>query len=520
MFHRRAMHAIATVVFILTVAPLMADPLFFGPRSYATASGKPQTFTETIAVGTESACGGKAAFVLLVKNAGVASATVTLNGAEILRESDFPQVPAEVPIRLGATNMLAVQVKGGASGGALTLSIRRDIEIPLAAPAVYTLTGKSGTFTATSAAGGNGVYVLEVANGDAAGHRVTSGSITINGAVVFTEKDLTKATSLLRRTVALQSTNTIQTNLKGTAGDLVTVALRRRADATACIVGPQVTFSTPAAGALIDAAEVIATGTTTGTTEVGVVVNGVAAQIDLDHAGTPADPYRWTAAVTPEAGAVTLLATGTNGDGFHGTATREITFAPAAGNPSFRAEPSEGLAPLGVTFRLGSDVEGAVLYEADLDGDGAYELSSATLPQWATTYATPAVHVATLRVTLQDGSRTTAAALVTAQSFDVLDTLYTAIWHRFLGSLGERDIDGALTQLVDRSTRDRYRGALTTILPLLPSYAASVQSFRPMELGGDAAHYLLIRRHTDGQEFGYHVYFAQDADGVWKIVQF
>jgi hypothetical protein len=520
LFHRRV--ALATGLFFCSVAPLLAETPFFGPKSYPTAAGKPQTITETIAVGTDVACDGKAAFVLTVKNAGVASGVVTINGADVLRESDFPQVPAEVPIRLGATNTLAVQLKSGAPGSTLTLAIRRDIEIPIAPPSVYTLTGKSGTFTANAAADPGAVYVIEVANGDTAGHTVTSGSVTINGITVVTEHELTKAASLLRRTVALQATNTIRTDLRGAAGDVVTVALRRRADASACNVGSlQVTFSTPASGALIGTADVIATGTTTGSRDVGVTVNGIAAKIDLEHQGTSADPFRWAASLTPDlAGVLTLAAAATTGSGVQGTATRFVTFAPVSGAPSLRAEPAEGLAPLAVTFRLAEEVAGAVLYEADLDGDGVYEISSATRPQLTTTYATTGVRIASVRVTMPDGSRRTASAFANVQSFATLDALFTSIWQRFLGSLAAQDIDGAAAQIADGDPREKYRNALTLIFTRLPSYVSSVQSFRPMELGGDSAHYLLVRRHTDGHDFGYHVYFVHDAAGVWKIVQF
>jgi hypothetical protein len=513
--------AFAVILFSLLLTPLAAASPFFGPKSYTIAAGKPQTFIETVPVASDASCDDKAAFVLLLQNAGIASGAVSVNGVEIIHENDFPNVPAEVPIRMGATNTITVQLNGGMPGSTLTLSIRRDIEAPLSAPSAYTLTGKAGTFTATSAVGDtSGVFVLEVANGDAAGHQVSSGSITLNGSVVINNKELTKSTSLLRRMVVLQNSNTLRTDLKGSAGDVVTVALRRRLDASACVAAPQVAFVTPATGALINAATLVATGTTTGPPDVGVNVNGIAAQMDLEHRGTAANPYLWAAELTPDAGTVELIATATTGTGARGTANRMVVFAPAVGAPELRAEPDGGLAPLSVTFRLSESLEGAARYEADLDGDGVYEISSVAPPQLATTYATPGLRVASVRVTLQDGSSRVASEVVSAQSFSSLDTLFTAIWRRFLGSIAAQDIDGALTQVVDRATRDKYRGALTYIFTLLPIYAASVQSFRPMELGGDSAHYLLIRKHQNGDEYGYHVYFIRDADGVWKIVQF
>ncbi|HEX8155412.1 MAG TPA: hypothetical protein VF698_19920, partial [Thermoanaerobaculia bacterium] len=286
--------------------PVWAES-FFGPKTFTAAAGKPQTFTETIAVDSGAACEGKAVFTLLVQNDGVASAVVTLNGVAVLTESDFPRVPAEVPVRLGASNVLGVQLNGGTAGGTLTLAIRRDIETPLASPVTHTLTGKSGTFTTTAnVSDTSGPFILEVVSGGA------TGSIRINGAVVVTDNELTKTATLLRKSVTLQAANTIVTELKGTAGELVTIALRRRVDASACS-GIIVNFTAPAALAMVNAHTIVVTGTTTGTREVGVTVNSFPADIDLEHAGTAADPFRWAANVSAEPGTVTLTAVASSG---------------------------------------------------------------------------------------------------------------------------------------------------------------------------------------------------------------
>ncbi|HEX8155538.1 MAG TPA: hypothetical protein VF698_20565, partial [Thermoanaerobaculia bacterium] len=199
---------------------------------------------------------------------------------------------------------------------------------------------------------------------------------------------------------------------------------------------------------------------------------------------------------------------------------RTVGFAPDANSLTFAAQPRGGLVPLTTGFLLDGDLAGITRYDADLDGDGAYETSSATLPALARTYTTPGIRIATVRITRADGRTQVASAIVNPQSVATLDGLFQSLWQRFTSALAARDVEGALAQMLDAFTREKYRRGLTRIQPLLPSYAASVRSFRPKELEADYAHYLLIRAHSDGQEFGYHVYFQRDEHGVWKLVQF
>jgi glucose/arabinose dehydrogenase len=101
------------------------------------------------------------------------------------------------------------------------------------------------------------------------------------------------------------------------------------------------------------------------------------------------------------------LELGPGGDLFYvdivGGTVRRIQYSAAANQtPSAKAtaNPTTGDAPLSVTFdgTGSSDPDGdALTYAWDLDGDGAYDDSSAARPAW--TYSGPGTYVASLRVT-------------------------------------------------------------------------------------------------------------------------
>ena len=89
--------------------------------------------------------------------------------------------------------------------------------------------------------------------------------------------------------------------------------------------------------------------------------------------------------------------------------TLRVLGGPPVANPS--ATPAGGRRPLEVVLRSGaSDPNGRlVLYEWDVEGDGKFEWSSAATGDLVHTYATPGSYPAVVRVTDDEGLRTTAA---------------------------------------------------------------------------------------------------------------
>lgn len=107
---RRTMLAAALVAMGLAAdaqdAPAQA---VYGPKTFSRASGGPARVTEKFTVANPA---GK--FTLLIDNQTVSSASVRLNGTEVVRENDFNQRTFQIsrPVQLQAENEIAVELRG------------------------------------------------------------------------------------------------------------------------------------------------------------------------------------------------------------------------------------------------------------------------------------------------------------------------------------------------------------------------------------------------------------------------
>jgi hypothetical protein len=218
---------------------------------------------------------------------------------------------------------------------------------------------------------------------------------------------------------------------------------------------------------------------------------------------------------------VQLVAVASTPSGETATATRSVTFAPATETLLLTASPESGAVPLKANFDLATTVNGAIArYEADLDGDGVFEISQTTRPEALTfTYSSSGTHTATARVTTADGRVFASSAIVTAQPFTVVDALLQQTWSQFVDALAAGDVDAAVAQIAGTQAQAKYRKPLTAIRARLPQFAATLANIRPIWITGRAAHYLLVRTEN-GSPFGYHVYFVRGDDGVWRVIQF
>lgn len=485
----------------------------FGPKSYAVTTGAPQTIQDTFTAG--AACNGSMSFVLRVENDGVASAEVSVNGVAILGASDFSAATGvlELPLRLELTNRIDVTVRGGKKNGRVTLTIRQEVEQD-AATKRYALTSKKQTFRDTiPLAGTGGAWVLFVENGPSGAASVAKGSIALNGVTVI---DWSKNTALMRRAVAVRAANDVTVDLSGDSGAAISVSLRQVADESICT--PVVAISTPPAGETIHSAVFHATGIAAGGRDLGVMVNGRAAELDLAHTGSLADPYLWSAEVYAADGPLTITAIARNAAGLTVAATRDVGVSIDATSMRLIAEVPSAVAPASIRFQLDGVPDGATKYEADLDGNGSFEIVSASEPALAASYATPGLRRVTVRVTSPAGVRT-ATAFVSIADFGTLDTLLQQRWSSFRAALARRDVPAALLLMAGEEAREKYGELFTLLLERLPAISATMDPILPVSINGEYAKYLLTRVE-DGRTFGYSVYFIRDEDGVWRIAQF
>jgi hypothetical protein len=121
---RRFMDSCHYLPFLLLVASASAQGLVFGPKQYTRMAGPPQTFTETF-----SRCGGSPCQLVVVNgNANgsnrVSSASIFLNGVEILGPRDFNQRVAQIitPVTLADNDQLTIRLTSN-PGSFLTISV-------------------------------------------------------------------------------------------------------------------------------------------------------------------------------------------------------------------------------------------------------------------------------------------------------------------------------------------------------------------------------------------------------------
>ena len=116
---------------------------------------------------------------------------------------------------LGTAALAAVLAVAGAPAGAQ----------PVFGPETYVRTaGPQDVYTDTFPFAAQATLPLWVHNGDEGGHRVSSGSIAVNGQTVVTPADLSQNVALFARPAALVSgSNTITVTLGGEPGGFITV---------------------------------------------------------------------------------------------------------------------------------------------------------------------------------------------------------------------------------------------------------------------------------------------------------
>jgi len=290
----------------------------------------------------------------------------------------------------------------------------------------------------------------------------------------------------------------------------------------------QVKIELPAVNAVVIGSSIPVSGTLVARTRnVGVTVNDVAARLDLEHAGTKSDPFRWYAEVDAPAGRVKLKArshSSTTGNGADegGASTVHVHFQPSPKVVALTPSPASGVAPLDVTLAVRTDPADEITHFAlDFQGDGSWDVTGESLPEEDSVFrfATPGIWFPVVRVTMRSGAVVTATSPIHVQSFGTVNAIVKEVWNGFGQSLSKRDINGSLNWLASDGVRDKYRSRLTLIRDSLPQFAGGIRTIHPVWILDETAHYLMTRTEN-GRLKGYHVYFARDASGLWKIVQF
>lgn len=273
----------------------------------------------------------------------------------------------------------------------------------------------------------------------------------------------------------------------------------------------ELVIDSPQQGELVSSGSVIVTGRVTAPPNSGVVVNGIAAQLD--------DTGRFAVAPVPieGSGPIAIEAVLVTSEGVVIVRSIEI-YGPGTQSPLY-VYPSElgGAAPFTTDFDYVYDVSSVIeSLEIDFDGDGTAD-STSTDPAvvFQHTYASPGTYPVTLTLNDPVLGATNASAVITVFDEAERDTLFQQIWAEMNARLLAGDIDAALEYFIP-SVRDDYRQVFVALEAQMPSIIAGYSDLKKVKLGYTYAEYAL-NRTIDGQERLFFVYFMRDRFGIWRI---
>ncbi|MDP9191858.1 MAG: carboxypeptidase-like regulatory domain-containing protein [Acidobacteriota bacterium] len=260
--------AVCAVLVVFLFAPCaQAHVTTFGPRSYALPSGPPASVTETFDANGACDANALAVYTIVVTNGlangerRVSSGTISLNGTEVVSESQFSQQAAtiEKTVALKRTgNQLSVTLQGGKKDATISLSIIRHIDVTtnVLAETKFIATGtKAETLRKSFAADNLGDrFSIVVTNG-----AIKKGSIALNGATVVSQQEF--PSGQLQKNVTLKAANELVVSVTPTkAGDFVNVAvLRHPIDTT----GPTIRIDGLTDGQTVAASPLVVNGAVT-----------------------------------------------------------------------------------------------------------------------------------------------------------------------------------------------------------------------------------------------------------------
>jgi hypothetical protein len=276
-----------------------------------------------------------------------------------------------------------------------------------------------------------------------------------------------------------------------------------------------ITITSPSNGETINKPKVMVKGTITNSTgnETGVTVNGVIATVYGNEFIANN--------VSLSEGSNTITATATDTAGNTASTSISITASTTGNYITLTSNIESGISPLETTLKI----------------DGSFTITSSTIsvtgptqPEFLSTTSTEAkvkmtvegIYYFTASVTDENGNTYTDTIAITVMNKTQLDTLLKKKWEGMKNKLSVKDVESGVSYFFDYS-KETYRQAFNIIIDDLPQIISDMQNVELIYLTEDVAKYRINRvQDIDGtqQTITYYIYFAKDADGIWKIDKF
>jgi len=278
---------------------------------------------------------------------------------------------------------------------------------------------------------------------------------------------------------------------------------------TVVSAAPSIALTSPANGATVTGASVLAAGTVQAPANSGVTVNGVVAFLDAGGNFFAND-------VPLQPGTNTLTATVTTQGGKSVSVNATVSSTGPA-PLTITATPLQGVVPLTVTFDV-ENLASVPLASLSFDPGGPGSVAAAGPGDlFAFTYPAPGTYHATVTLLDSAGNSYPQPFVIQAQDPAQLDQLFRALWNGMNTALAAGDKAAAMTYL-SAGAQEKYGPVFDKIMPQMPALIASYSTLQRVSLAPHVGEYA-INRTIDGVNRIFFVYFLQDATGAWLIDQ-
>ncbi|MBI5561462.1 MAG: PKD domain-containing protein [Deltaproteobacteria bacterium] len=358
-------------------------------------------------------------------------------------------------------------------------------------------------------------YVLIVENGANGANRLSSASVTLNGKEVVKEKDLNMKIGRVEKAVTIRPSNALTARVEGKPGGFIRVSV---VCASGCM---DVKITESASPGPLDNPETMVKGMITGANG-GSGVSLSASFAELHGMSLPAetsgDRFAGLAPLQPGENTVTAIATDDCGQ----KAADTVTLAGTSGEwpLSLDASPSSGVLPDTGALRVNMTANAlnnkvAANYSWDVDGDGIADHEGLVLTAVSADYGAPGLYFPKVTMTDAQGNASSAVKVVNVMSRTALDAALRAKWDAMRSNLAAGKVEKAVGYIAEQARpMFRYNFALmSTKLPLITQDMGPLSFVKAAE---NSAFYEMTATQ-DGKTLSFHIEFARDKDGVWRI---
>lgn len=362
--------------------------------------------------------------------------------------------------------------------------------------------GKPVTYTDTfQAASTTGTYTLWVQSGAEGLNEVKNVSVSINGVEIIDSRDL-RTTNPVSKSISVQSTNALTVTLKGQGGNYITVKVLCEGCFSLQIDFPKdnSTLSTPFT---------MIKGTITPlTAEVGVVVNGILAQVvGNDFLANHLPLTEGWNTITAEANDI---------DGNKAQTSIKIYAQPTTQYVRLTSNMESGRSPLEISLKVDSNISNPIVnISLTYTGNSTPTITTISPTEYKAIVNTDGLYVYTITITDNVGNTYQDTIGINAMALDTVDNLLKGKWAGMKTGLSQGNVEKAVGYIASGS-KNMYQYNFQLMSSLLPTIAQDMGSITLVKIVDNVAEYEMTATQ-DGQTLSFYVEFVKDTDGIWRI---